>query len=94
MLYKLNWVLEQIRLIGHETLVEFFEVILSSIIRDVSQQEPADLRVRRRKEPLDDAPVLELFGERVTRGASPTAQVLGNRWQTARAPDPCRRTDG
>ena len=64
-LYKLNWVLEQIRLIGHETLVEFFEVILSSIIRDVSQQEPADLRIRRRKEPLDDAPVLELFGDRV-----------------------------
>ena len=64
-LYKLNWVLEQIRLIGHETLVEFFEIILSSIIRDVSQQEPADLRIRRRKEPLADAPVLELFGERV-----------------------------
>ena len=64
-LYKLNWVLEQIRLIGHETLVEFFEIILSSIIRDVSQQEPADLRVRRRRELLDDAPVLELFGDRV-----------------------------
>ena len=64
-LYKLNWVLEQIRLIGHETLVEFFEVILSSIIRDVSQQEPADLRVRRRKEPLDDAPVLDLFSKRL-----------------------------
>ncbi len=64
-LYKLNWILEQIRLIGHETLVEFFEVILSSIIRDVSQQEPADLRIRRRKEALKDAPVLEFFGERV-----------------------------
>ena len=66
-LYKLNWVLEQIRLFGNETLVEFFEVILSSIIRDVSHQEPADLRVRRRKEPLDDAPVLDLFGERVRK---------------------------
>lgn len=64
-LYKLNWILEQIRLIGHETLIEFLEIALSSIIRDVSQQEPADLRVRRRKDPLDDAPVLELFGERL-----------------------------
>ncbi len=64
-LYKLNWILGQIRLIGHETLVEFFEVILSSIIRDVSQQEPLDLRIRRRKEPLDDAPVLERFGQRL-----------------------------
>lgn len=64
-LNKLNWILEQIRLVGHETLVEFFEITLSGIIRNVSQQEPADLRVRRRKEPLDDAPVLELFGERL-----------------------------
>ena len=47
-LHKLNWILEQIRLVGHETLVEFFEITLSSIIRNVSQQEPADLRIRRR----------------------------------------------
>ena len=65
-LRKLNWILEQIRLVGHETLVEFFEITLSGIIRNVSQQEPADLRIRRRKEPLDDAPVLELFGERLS----------------------------
>ena len=64
-LHKLNWILEQIRLVGHETLVEFFEITLSSIIRNVSQQEPADLRIRRRKEPLDDAPVLELFSQRL-----------------------------
>ena len=39
----------------------FLEVCLSSIVRDISQQDPKDLRIRRRKEPIDDAPVFELF---------------------------------
>ena len=33
------------------------EVILSDLIRDVSHQEPSDLRIRRRAEPLSDADV-------------------------------------
>lgn len=40
---------------------EFLEVLLSNIIRDVSQQDPKDLRIRRRAVPIADAPVLELF---------------------------------
>jgi len=66
-LHKLNWLLSQARLMGTQTLVDFFEVIISSLIRDVSQQDPADLRIRRRKTPLDDAPVLEMFEERLQR---------------------------
>lgn len=62
---KLEWTLAQIRLFGDPTLVEFCEVVLSSIIRDVSQQDPSDLRIRRRKVPLEDAPVIELFAERL-----------------------------
>lgn len=62
-LYKLNWLLAQVRLFGNQTLVDFFEVIISSIIREVSDQDPTDLRIRRRKEPLQDAPVLETFRE-------------------------------
>jgi len=62
---KLEWVLAQIRLFGDPTLVEFCEVILSSIIRDISQQDPSDLRIRRRKTPIGDAPVIELFCERL-----------------------------
>lgn len=58
---KLNWLLSQIRLLGNPVLVDFLEVLLSSIVRDVSHQEPTDLRIRKRKEPLTDAPVLELF---------------------------------
>jgi len=60
-LWKLNWLLSQIRLFGHRPLVDFLEVVVSSIVREISQQEPRDLRVRRRATPISDAPVLELF---------------------------------
>ena len=66
-LYKLNWLLAHIRLLGNETLVDFFEVIISSLIREVSHQDPIDLRIRRRKKPLQDAPVLEMFRERLEK---------------------------
>ena len=60
-LYKLNWLLGQVRILGTQTLVDFFEVVISNLIRRVSQQDPADLRIRRRKVPLDDAPIFEMF---------------------------------
>jgi len=37
------------------------EVILSDLVRDVSHQDPADLRIRRRSEPPLDAPLGDLF---------------------------------
>lgn len=64
-LYKLNWLLAQVRLFGSLTMVDFFEVIISDIIREVSYQDPSDLRIRRRKEAMDDAPVFEMFRERL-----------------------------
>ncbi|MGR3792769.1 DNA methyltransferase [Vannielia sp. SX4] len=60
-LAKINFLLGRIRLLGNATLVDFFEVLVSSIVREVSQQEPSDLRIRRRKAPIVDAPVFELF---------------------------------
>lgn len=64
-LHKLNWLLCNARLLGTQALVDFFEVIVSSLIRGVSQQDPTDLRIRRRKVLLDDAPVLDMFEERL-----------------------------
>jgi len=64
-LNKLDWILLQIRLFGNPVLVEYFEVLVSSVIREISHQDPADLRIRRRKEPLRDAPVLELVVARL-----------------------------
>ena len=64
--YKLNWLLSIIRAVNVTAVREFLEVILSSIIRDVSQQDPHDLRIRRRRPPLEDAPAIELFTNRLS----------------------------
>lgn len=58
---KINWLLRVIRSGSEGASQDFLEVVLSSIIRDVSQQEPTDLRIRYRKELLKDADVLGLF---------------------------------
>jgi DNA modification methylase len=59
--FKLNWLLRSIRGVSEGVVRDFFEVVLSSIIRSISQQDPHDLRIRRRKEPIDDADVIGLF---------------------------------
>lgn len=64
-LAKLGWLFHQIEQVSVASIREFLEVIVSSIVRDVSQQDPKDLRIRRREEPIDDAPVFELFGRRL-----------------------------
>ncbi len=58
---KLNTVLRTVRESSTGVLREYLEVILSSIIRDISHQDPRDLRIRRRKEPLKDADVSGQF---------------------------------
>lgn len=40
------------------------EACVSDLIREVSHQEPSDLRIRRRRRPLTDAPVESLFNAR------------------------------
>src|SRR5947209_158133 len=44
---------------------DFLLVILSSLVRKVSHQEPRDLRIRRRLKSIEDAPVHELFEEQL-----------------------------
>ena len=58
---KLNWLLGAIRVVSEGIIRDFLEVVLSSIIRDVSQQDPNDLRIRRRKLPIEDADVFQLY---------------------------------
>ena len=60
-LAKLGIVLEAVRAVKDPRLVSLYEVLVSDLIREVSHQDPHDLRIRRRAEPLDDAPVVELF---------------------------------
>lgn len=58
---KINFILSKVRNYGNRKIVNYFELLLSSIIRNISQQDPNDLRIRKRKEPIDDAPVIELY---------------------------------
>lgn len=58
---KLNILLRVIRSVTTGDLRIFFETILSSIIREVSHQDPNDLRIRKRKVLLKDADVFGLF---------------------------------
>ncbi len=58
---KMNYLLKTIRSISDGVTREFFEVIMSSIIRYVSHQDPNDLRIRKRRKLLEDADVFGLF---------------------------------
>lgn len=54
-------VLHEVQLVPDDSTQQLLRVLLSSIIRDVSHQDPRDLRIRRRAEPLQTAPVFELL---------------------------------
>lgn len=58
---KVNWLLGAIRSVSEGVIRDFLEVVLSSIIREVSQQDPSDLRIRRRRKPLQDANVFQIY---------------------------------
>jgi len=73
-LKKLNYALRFVRSNSDQRLVNIGEVLISDIVRDVSQQEPRDLRIRRRAFPIDDAPVFELLAAR--------AQALLTKYRT------------
>jgi DNA modification methylase len=62
---KLGWLLNEISHVPDVRVREFLEVLVSSIIRDVSQQDPRDLRIRRRATPIENASVKELFTNRL-----------------------------
>jgi SAM-dependent methyltransferase len=62
-LRKLRAILAAIGKVKPVALQDVFRVILSDVCRDVSLQDPGDLRIRRRKEPADDYPAVEAFLE-------------------------------
>lgn len=64
---KMAFILQKIQIVPDERIRRFLKVILSSIIREISQQDPSDLRIRRRKEPIDDASVIEMYLENLDK---------------------------
>ena len=68
-LYKLFCIVQAIECISMPAMRDFFFVTLSDILTDVSQQDPSQLRIGRRAEPIEDAPVYERFSELVCKNA-------------------------
>lgn len=64
-LRKLGWIFKVIDDVPEPTVRDFLEACLSSIVREISQQEPKDLRIRRRKQPINDAPVKDLYKKKL-----------------------------
>jgi DNA modification methylase len=63
--YRLGWLLAMIQRVPDTNASLILKVLLSSIIREISQQAPEDLRIRRRKKLIQDAPVLNLLRARI-----------------------------
>lgn len=63
---KLAALLHAIRTVPEIRVKEYLEVLLSNIVREVSQQDPEDLRIRRRSPQLGDAPVFELYAKHLS----------------------------
>lgn len=82
---KLNWTLRTIRRVSAGMVRDFFEVVLSSIVRDVSQQEPSDLRIRYREKTLKDA---DVYGEFLKQLELQVARV--EKFWSVRGYAPCR----
>jgi len=62
---KLEWLLTEIENISNSEIRRFLRVLVSDIVRQVSHQDPSDLRTRKRKNILEDAPVFELFEKKL-----------------------------
>jgi len=65
-LFQLATILCEIDRIPSDKIQLICRVILSDIIRDVSLQEPGDLRIRRRKLPLENMPAIRLYLSNLT----------------------------
>jgi len=64
---KMASYLQMVRDLDDPRLINVSQVLLSDCVREISQQEPRDLRIRRRKEPIADADVFGLIARRLDR---------------------------
>ena len=60
-LAQLRFILDAIDDVVPSSLRNVFRIILSDIFRDVSWQDPGDLRIRRRRNPAQNYPAIETF---------------------------------
>ena len=60
-LVQLSVILDEIAQIPSQDIQLILQVILSDIVREVSLQDPTDLRIRRRKSPPENAPAVPIY---------------------------------
>jgi DNA modification methylase len=63
-LAKLDSLVSCLGELKHPDVALIFRILVSDLLREVSHQDPRDLRIRRRADPPLDAPVFELFVDR------------------------------
>ena len=88
-LSQLSAILQAIEKAKPTAIQSVFHAVLSDICREVSFQDPGDLRVRRRKDPADNYPAIEMFLEslrikitsvvRAQRHTNPTTGTVQSR---------------
>ena len=91
---KLNWLLRSIRSVSDGVTRDLLEVILSSIIRDVSQQDTTDLRIRRRRESIADADVFKLYLDAISSQYQRIERFWSIRGYSPNTFRPCRVIEG
>ncbi len=91
---KLNWLLGSIRSVSEGVIKDFLEVVLSSILREVSHQDPNDLRIRRRKELLPDADVFQMYLDALETQYSRVEKFWSVRGYSPDRFRPCRVVEG
>lgn len=77
---RMNWILSEGMELVDDRMAGVLRVLVSDIVRQCSQQDPGDLRIRRRKQPLEDAPVLALLAQR----AADLEREMEHYWRWAR----------
>ena len=76
---KLNYIINNISKFNNNAIKRYFTVVLSSIIREISQQDTDDLRIRKRKVLIEDAPVFELFVKALKLHTNRVVKYLQNK---------------
>ena len=91
---KLNWLLGSIREVSDGVMRDFLEIVLSSILREVSHQDPNDLRIRRRKTDIMDADVFQLYLDALETQYDRIEKFWSIRGYAPEAFQPCRVIEG
>jgi len=85
---QLVWTLNAIEKLAGQSTRQIFRLVLSDLLRSASLQDPGDLRIRRRKDPSPNEPLLVKFADAIERNSARVIEAklaLGSRSTRQRA---------